>query len=280
MKSPLLPPWPKIPIPPVPEKVGLMCFPDADIDHLPSEDAETLETPWHRDAMNQLIEVVTHHYRGRDNFFVGGDMFLYSNVERQKNRDFRGPDFFFVWGVKRHILRKYYAVWEEDDRYPNIIIELLSDSTQHIDRVEKRELYQNVLHTPEYFLCDFEVSSLEGLRLNAQGVYEPIPVNERGWLWSEQLQLWVGAWTGAYMQRQGIWPRFYDAAEQLVPRFDEAAQRHADLEKQRADEEQQRADAAQQRAEQEKQRADFAEAEMERLRRELEQLRRHSSPNL
>jgi hypothetical protein len=34
-----------------------------------------------------------------------------STTARQvKNRDYRGPDFFFVWGVERDRMRPYWAV--------------------------------------------------------------------------------------------------------------------------------------------------------------------------
>jgi len=249
-------------IEPPPPRCGLASFSDQELERLqdlPSSDGEPLETLWHVSAMHQLREVATYHYRARNDFFIGTNMFVYYNVERQRHRDFRGPDFFFVWGVDRHRERDSYALWLENNRYPNVVIELLSSSTAAIDRVEKRALYQDTWHTPEYFLCEPQVETLEGLRLSAQQVYEPIPANERGWVWSEQLQLWLGPWTGAYLEQMAIWPRFYDASGQLVPRFDEAAQ--------------QRADAAQQHAEQEKERADAAEAEAARLRRELEEMR-------
>src|SRR6185437_12558706 len=117
---------------------------------------------------------------------------------------------------------------------------------------EKRALYQDTWHTPEYFLCEPQVGTLEGLRLSAQQVYEPILANERGWVWSEHLQLWLGPWTGTYLEERATWPRFYDADGRLVPTF---------------------AEAAQQRTEQEKHRADAAETETARLRRELEEMR-------
>ena len=44
-----------------------------------------------------------------------------------------------------------WVVWEEDGRYPNLIIELLSASTSKVDRTLKKELYQNRFRTPEYF---------------------------------------------------------------------------------------------------------------------------------
>ena len=257
-----LPPPNAIIEPPFLPRCGLASFTDeelARLQDLPSDDGEPLDTPWHLYAMNLLIETATCHFRGRDDFFTGGNMFLYYNVERQRHRDFRGPDFFFVWGVNRRRERKYYAIWQENHRFPNVIVELLSPTTAAIDRGEKRDLYQNTFHTPEYFLCEPQVTALEGLRLNPQQVYEPIQANEHGWLWSEQLQLWLGAWYGEWSDQTTTWPRFYDADGRLVPTYAEAAQHNLDQEKQRAD--------------QEKQRADTAMAEAERLSRELEELR-------
>lgn len=241
--------------PPFPPRCGLASFTDeelARLQDLPSDDGEPLETPWHRDAMNLLIETATYHFRHREDFFTGGNMFLYYNVAQQRQRDFRGPDFFFVWGVDRRRQRNYYAIWQENNHFPNVIVELLSPTTAAIDRGEKRDLYQNTFHTPEYFLCEPQVTTLEGLRLNAQQVYEPIQANEYGWLWSEQLQLWLGAWHGEWSDQTTTWLRFYDTNGRLVPTV---------------------AEAARQNLEQEKQRADAAVAEVDRLRRELEELR-------
>ena len=240
---------------------------DVPPDNLPCDDGEPMETPWHRAAMNLMIDVVGCHFRERDDFFVGGNMFVYYRhqqwSEELESTHFRGPDFFYVSGVERHRSRPYYAVWDEGGRYPNAIVELLSPTTEKIDRVDKRELYQNVFRTPEYFLCGAEVATLEGLRLTGGRGYEPILPNERGWLWSEQLQLWLGPWTGTYLGDTMTWLRVYDASGQLVLRDEERMAERAEQEKQRA--------------EQEKQRADLAETEASRLRREVEELRQQLS---
>ena len=228
--------------------------------NLPDDDGEPLETPWHRAAMNLMIDVVGCHFHDREDFFVGGNMFVYYRQqqwsEEAERPSFGGPDFFYVSGVERHRPRRYYAVWDEGGRYPNVIVELLSETTEKIDRVDKRELYQNVFRTPEYFLCGLQVATLEGLRLNGGRGYEPILANERGWLWSEQMQLWLGPWKGSYLRDTRTWLRVYDASGQLVLRDEERMALHA---------------------EQEKQRADRAETEASRLLREVEELRRQLS---
>ena len=64
-------------------------------------DGEPLESDWHRLAMNLLIDVVTFMLQGQSDYFVGGNMFIYFDEERARNRDFRGPDFFFIGNFGR-----------------------------------------------------------------------------------------------------------------------------------------------------------------------------------
>lgn len=56
----------------------------------------------------------------------------------------------------QHYPRKSWVVWEEDDKYPNVIIELLSESTEQVDRRLKKQIYQDTFHTPEYFWFDLD----------------------------------------------------------------------------------------------------------------------------
>ena len=87
-------------------------------------DGEPLESDWHRLAMNVLIESLKYRFRHRHDFYVGGNMFIYFSEEQARNRDFRGPDFFYVDGVNREPLRPYWAVWLEGGRYPDLIAQI------------------------------------------------------------------------------------------------------------------------------------------------------------
>jgi Uma2 family endonuclease len=227
-------------------------------ERLPETDGVPLETPWHRDAMNLLIELVRCRLQGRHDFFVGGHMFIYYSMRQVRTREYRGPDFFFVKEVDGTRPRDYWAVWEEEGRYPDVIVELLSPTTAREDRTTKKRLYEQTFRTPEYFCYDPETRQLEGWRLTNQG-YQPIPPNEQGWLWSEQLGVWLGTWEGTFQHVHGTWLRFYDAQGQLVLLTGES-------ERQRAEQEHQRAEQERQRAEQEHQRAEAAEAELTRLK--------------
>ncbi len=51
-------------------------------------------------------------------------------------------DFFVVLDTEK-CPRKSWVVWGEQGKYPNVIVEIISDSTANIDRTKKKILYQN-----------------------------------------------------------------------------------------------------------------------------------------
>lgn len=204
--------------PPVPDLNTLMEF----TRQLPETDGEPLETPWHRSAINLLIDILTFYWRDRNDFFVGGNMFLYYSLQMPQTV-FKGPDFFFVEGVERHRPRESWIVWNEAGKYPDLIVELLSRTTAHTDRTTKKDLYERTFHTSEYFCFDPATNRLDGWRL-VNGRYQDIPANERGWLRSERLGLWLGIWEGEYLGERATWLRFYDSSGNLVALHSEAAE--------------------------------------------------------
>lgn len=105
-------------------------------------------------------------------------------------------------------------IWEEDGRYPDLIIELLSDSTADVDRNFKKRLYAETFRTPEYFWFDPDSREFQGFAL-VRGTYQPVEVNAEGRRWSEQLQLYLG------VQNKQL--RFFDSEGVLVPTPKEAA---------------------------------------------------------
>lgn len=111
--------------------------------------------------------------------------------------------------------------------YPNLSIEILSKGTATVDKTTKKDLYQNTFRTPEYFWLDPNGLELTGFRLG-NGVYEPLVANEQGWLWSEELQLYLGIAQGRL--------RFLTSEGELILTAAEAEQ----TEHQRADQEYQR----------------------------------------
>lgn len=198
-------------------------------------DGEPLDSPWHRDCINLLIESVLYHFRDRDDFYVGGNMFIYFSQQQAMNRDYKGPDFFFVKDRPLRPQRRFWITWFENARLPDVIIELLSPSTEHEDRITKFTLYEQTFKTKNYFCYDPGSKKLDGWRLNSSTVrYEELTPNEHGWLWCDEMQLWVGLWDGEYLRDKTTWLRFYDQQGRLVPTRDEAEQQRADAERQRA----------------------------------------------
>lgn len=190
-------------------------------------DGEPMESDWHRDEVNLMIESVKWHFSDRTDFFVGGIMFIYFDVERVRNRNFRGPDFFYVSGRPLQPQRRWWALWQEAGRSPNTIVELISPTTEQEDRVTKFNVYEQSFRTPEYFLYDPDTQILEGFRMSSSR-YMPLKPNEHGRLWSEELQLWIGTWRGTFHRNEATWLRFFRPDGQLVHTAQEAAERRAD----------------------------------------------------
>ena len=239
---------------------------------------------------------------GRHDFFMAGNLTIYFNPNQLKNQDFRGPDFFVVLDTDDRE-RKSWVVWEEGYKFPNVIIELLSNSTANVDRVDKKKIYQNDFKTPEYFWFHPYSFDFQGFQLDPNtGAYQAIAPTAQGWRWSEQLQLYLGIeakklrfFTSegelvpapaeaaiaerqraeiAYLQLQQAEARArteQQRAEQAEARAEQAETREA-LERQRVEQEQQRAEQAETREALERQRAEQAETREALERQRVEQL--------
>jgi Uma2 family endonuclease len=162
---------------------------------------------------------------GRNDYFVGGNMFIYYSSEQARNRDFREPDFFVVLNVDGSQDRQGWVVWEENGRYPDVIVELMSPSTAAADTGVKKDIYEQIFRTPDYYVFDpFDPNSLRGWHLDLDEGYQELTPNEQGWLWCQRLGLWLGTWEGTIEDKPALWLRFYDQEGNLVPLPEEAAQ--------------------------------------------------------
>ncbi len=197
-------------------------------EELPYSDGDVMESQWHRDVMYILIDIVNQHFRDRSDQYCGGDMFIYFSTELAKNRDFRGPDFYYVKGVPKRT-RLSWVAWEEGWRFPNVIVEAISESTRDKDLGEKKRIYEKVFRTPEYFVVEPDRETLYGWRLT-NGMYRKIKP-ENGRLWCEQLELYLGFWEGEYLTYLDTYPRFFQPDGQLVFTFGEAERANADAER-------------------------------------------------
>jgi Uma2 family endonuclease len=176
-------------------------------------DEPEMESSLHYLQLLILYASLDYHWRERDDYFIGANLTVYYNREQLKSRDFRGPDLFLVTGVEKRA-RNSWVVWEEGGRYPDLIIELLSDSTEDVDREIKRRLYAERFRTPEYFWFSPVTEEFSGFQLIG-GSYQELPGDERGWRWSRILNLYLG------VHHQQL--RYFTPSSELVPTPEEAA---------------------------------------------------------
>ncbi|MFQ3617669.1 MAG: Uma2 family endonuclease [Cyanobacteriota bacterium] len=186
-----------------------VTFPPGDL----YSDEPPLETDFHLQQMLLLIKCLDWFWRDRQDFYASGNLTIYYSPNQTKSNDFRGPDFFVVLGAEKRP-RKSWVVWEEDGKYPNVIIELLSPSTASTDRGLKKQIYQDTFRTPDYFWFDPNTQEFQGFHL-VDGTYQDLPPNAQGHLWSQQLQLWLGVVAGQL--------RFLTPEGELVPTPEESA---------------------------------------------------------
>jgi Uma2 family endonuclease len=192
-------------------------FPPGDL----YSDEPPLETDLHRLQMTLLIQCLEWLWRKRNDFYASGNLTIYYSPRQRKSENFRGPDFFVVLGTERKP-RKSWVVWKEDGKYPNLIIEILSNSTGDTDKGLKKQIYQDIFRTPDYFWFDPETLEFAGFHL-LDGEYQPLVPNPQGCLWSQQLGLYLGV----YQEKL----RFFTSGGELISTPQEVAQQ----EKQRSD---------------------------------------------
>jgi Uma2 family endonuclease len=238
-----------------------VIFPPSDL----YSDEPPLETELHLRQLWLLIKSLEFLWKDRQDFYAFGNLTIYYSPRERKSEKFRGPDFFVVLGTERKT-RKSWVVWQENYKYPNVIVEILSPKTAKTDRGLKKQIYQDTFRTPDYFWFDPETLEFRGFHL-VEGEYQELQPNENGWLWSQQLGLYLGIHQSQL--------RFFTSQGQLVPTSEETTEQErqrADQESQRAERESQRADQESQRADQESQRAELEKQRAERLAQRLRDL--------
>ena len=157
---------------------------------LPFSDGEPMESGRHVDQMGVLKDSLRIAWKDRSDFFVGGNMFVYFSETQSRKNDFRGPDVFVVTNTRGHN-RKSWVVWEEDGKTPDVVIELLSPKTEHVDRGKKKDIYAKLLKVDRYFVYDPYTYVFEGWAL-VDGEYVPLEPNENGDLDCTPLGLRIG----------------------------------------------------------------------------------------
>lgn len=191
------------------DEIDEIKFPPFELD----SDEPPLESDLYREQIDLLIRLLKYWWRDRSDIYVSGNLTVYYNDQQLKSRDFRGPDVFVVLDAEKRD-RKSWVIWNEGGKYPNLVIELLSRSTARVDRGKKKQLYQDIWRLPNYFWFDPESLEFAGFKL-VDSKYEAIALNNRGHLWSEQLELYLGI-----HQNQLRW---FTSEGELIPSSEERA---------------------------------------------------------
>ena len=148
-----------------------VIFPPGDL----FSDEPPLESELHLRQIILLLQCLEWLWRDRNDFYAAGNLTIYYSPRQRKSEHFRGPDFFVVLGTERKT-RKSWVVWEEDGKYPNVILEILSGSTANTDKGLKKEIYQNTFRTPDYFWFVPYTQEFAVFHL-IDGEYQPLQAN-------------------------------------------------------------------------------------------------------
>lgn len=199
---------------------------------LPYDDGEPMDSEKHFRQMTALIQSLETAWEDRQDFYIGGNMAVYYSQLQTRQNDFRGPDVFVVLDTVRKE-RLSWVVWEEGGRMPDVVIELLSPTTEAADRGVKMDIYARILRVGEYYLFDPHAGRLEGYQLDrSTRHYRPIEPDQAGRLPCHQLGLHLGVFQqGKIGACAGPWLRWLDDRGQVLPLPTELASQEA----QRAD---------------------------------------------
>ena len=157
----------------------------------PQEEDFVVQGEEHIDWCRYLHIVLRHLLAHDPTAVVFQDMLFLWDVPGLKGL---GPDIAVVFGV-RPGRRDSFDVAAEGAR-PALVIEITSPSTARLDRQSKLEEY-GYAGVPFYIIIDRRIVRrqrtvrLLGYRATPVG-YEPLTPNERGWLWLEPVNAWLG----------------------------------------------------------------------------------------
>lgn len=178
----------------------------------------------HRQNMTLLIDALRLHLADRQDVYVAGNMALYFNELQVRKNDFLGPDVFVVLDTVNRP-RRSWVVWQEGQT-PDVVIELLSASTEDNDRGKKKQTYARSLHVPEYYLYDPLDGRFEGFRLQGRE-YVPVEPEADGGITSAQLGLRLIPHDEVFLHQPARFLRWATLDGALLPTPAEEAARQA-----------------------------------------------------
>lgn len=173
--------------------------------HLTEEDLMGQSAPQSRVVF--YVQAVLKWLYRTEGWFIPADL----NIYRTRNKRAKPivPDIAVFKGVVADQV-KYIRSWplpRPDRPSPTVVFEFASDTTWNNDVYEKPVTYAS-MGVPEYFFFDpREIGEAVTPRLRGwgaiNGIATPIVADDRGWLWSRELNSWLGV--------EGEELRLYDA---------------------------------------------------------------------
>ncbi|MBI1925648.1 Uma2 family endonuclease [Candidatus Poribacteria bacterium] len=157
----------------------------------PTEDDEPMSaTEFHGRQISNLSTMLIAFFGYEEKVYIGTDSFIY--YQPGDPSKCVAPDVYVVFGVDAIPARNSFYIWAEG-AIPAVAFEFLSESTKSTDRQDKPKLYLQEIGMQEYFIHqpspDYPFE-FRGWRRTAAGEIVEIEPDERGWLFSEALNLW------------------------------------------------------------------------------------------
>ena len=119
------------------------------IDYPESDGRPLAETEVHLQVIFDLYAALRQHFADRPEVHVSSNLLLYYEEGAPQSRV--APDIMVVFGVSPG-LRRTYKLWEEE-KAPDVVIEVTSRSTQGEDLGRKQRIYAS-LGVTEYYMTD------------------------------------------------------------------------------------------------------------------------------
>jgi Uma2 family endonuclease len=206
---------------------------------------------------------------------IGQDCGIYWRITEPPEAGAEAPDWFYVPDVPPLLegkVRRSYVMWQEFIP-PLIVLEFVSgDGSEERDRTPwtgKFWIYERVIRPAFYGIYEVNPGRVEVYHL-VEGVFEPLPKNERGHYPIHPLGVELGIWRGCYQAMELPWLRWWDAEGHLLLMGVERAEQ----ERERAEQERREKEDAQRQTDQERQQKEEARRQTEQERREKEDAQR------
>lgn len=224
------------------------CLPSSE--ELPDSDETPVDNELQDLIPGLLKQTLAWIWAERMDWFFGVDMGIYYDPDLPAIV----PDGFLSLGVERIIdedLRLSYVLWEENNRVPQFVLEVVSRKYRG-EYGRKKQFYAElgVLYYAVYSARRRKKNPLEVYQL-IDGEYVLLAGNP---IWLPEIGLGLGRDRGSYQGIEREWLYWYNQQEQRFPTSEE-----------RAEQEHMRAEQERQRAEQERQRADRLAARLREL---------------